>query len=334
MNTDPRLAPDTANVFDHDTHQTYARRTTRTVFGVFLVVFLIAMFVGWFFFSGDEDEVERFELTQQASEDVQMPGNEYEEGTGRSGVYDFFYKVFGGIEDGLENNPHNLENVEELKMHNIDTAELFGDDVSANVALKQAADVDSVEETRARDDGYRHSVFDIVGSKVNARDGEYAGQVFDIFVHKESGQAQAIIVRDDDSRYGRALKARSFKRVYTQESDGDTYLTVGEETVDRVPEFEYSEEASDQFVSLRRLREGQLIDFEGKVAGEIDAIIYQNAEVQSLYFTLRPVLAERGFSKFKLPFSEIEVVENPDGLDIQLTKEQTQALAEALLGDE
>ncbi len=84
-------------------------------------------------------------------------------------------------------------------------------------------------------------------------------------------------------------------------------------------------------VSLRHLRDGQVLDYQGKVAGEVEAIIYQNAEAQDIYFKLKPRLVGESQAKlYGLPLEAFDLTTNRDGYDIKLSKEQTASLAEVL----
>lgn len=330
---DPRMNPHTADVVYPETNQPYARRTIHTVFVFVLVLFLMGAFVGWYFFNPSEEEVETRDVYIQAQTEPQVPGNRYEEGTGRSGVYNFFYRMFGGIEDGLDDNPHNLSNVEHLDDYNLDNND-FDSNASAALAVERYAEQRAAQFEALNQDEYRHSVFDVVGSEVYGRKGDRAGTIHDILVNKDTGKAKVIIINDDNSHYERDLTAVKFKKVLKQQEDGDVMMTITEEKIEDKPDFRYSPVEDKNYVSLRHLRDGQLLDFEDKVAGQIDAVIYENAEAQNIYFTLRPVLAQHGISKFFLPFEDINIIESADGYDIKLTKEQTVALAETLFEGE
>jgi len=326
-----KMDPKTANTFGHDTHQPYARRSIRSVVFLVLVLCGACAFVGWYLFGTSSDGNKQDRTIAENSQ--QMPQNPYDENTGRSGVYNFFYKMFGGVEEGLEDSPHNLSNSEQLvDDYNPDGG--MDDMISASIAIENYAEQRSARLQALKEDGYRHSVFDVVGSEVYDRKGVKAGAIFDVLVNKSTGKARAVVVKEDESRYERDLTTIRFKKIVKQQESGEVLLTVTEEKVEEKPDYNYSSLEDKNYISLRLLRGGQLLDFENKVAGQIDAIIYENAEAQNTYFTLRPVLAQQGISKFYLPFEDTNIVENPDGLDIRLTKEQTKALSKALFEDQ
>lgn len=336
ISQDPRMNPNTADVVgSSELKQPYARRAIKAVLGFALALLIIGAFVGWYFFTPSDDGTSNNNTStpQQQTLATQMPGNDYDQGSGRSSIYNFFYKVFGGIDDGLEDSPHNLNNVEHIDQMNIDTAELFNDEVSPTLNLKKISERRANALEAMNQDEYRHSVHDILGSDVYGRKGDKAGRIFDILVHKETGKARAIIVREGNVRYERDLTALRFKRVLKQSSEGDVVMTISEEKIEDKPDFRYASLEDTNYISLQHLRDGQLIDFEGNVTGQVDAVIYENAEAQNIYFTLRPILAREGISKFQLPFEEINIVESADGYDVKLTKEQTIALAKTLFTD-
>ncbi|MBL4804071.1 MAG: hypothetical protein JKY71_04335 [Alphaproteobacteria bacterium] len=333
---DPRIDPTTANVIDHDVHQTFTQRSLRAIAGIAIALFFMGGIVSWFFMGDrtvDDEEAVPNAPISEAADVEQAPGNEYAEGSGRGAMYDFFYTMFGGIEQGLEENPHNLDNVDHIDQFNINAGDVMGtpdtklalEDAAAQAATKLNAQYGQTLNTE-----HAHSIQNIVGSRVKDKDGQETGKIFDILVNKETGAAKAIVVQDDKSYYQRDLKAVGFNAVDRKQDNGDTVLTVTENTFEKAKEFEYTDKVNETFVSLLRLQDGELIDFEGKVAGSIDTVIYENAEAQDIFFTLRPALSAQGAKQFKLPFDKAEIVETPDGLDVQLTEKQTRALASML----
>ncbi len=344
-----RIDPEGDETFDDGEKNSFPRITLRKSLWLGFAAILIGSFLAWFFFKPSPEGPPR---KTQVTKAPQLPGNPYEEGTGRSGVYDFFYKVFGGIEDGLDDNPHNLSNVERLDDQNIDPDTLVKDPgtstsppvgvqgnkgIDAALALKEKLrhyetenGVPGAAGKTQKAAEYRHSLYDVFGSRVFDRNGNGAGSVYDILVNKKTGKARAIIIREDESRYARDLSAVDFRNVWKQEEGGEAMVKLTEEQIEQDPEFNYADLNKDDYISLRHLQGGQLLDMDGKVAGDIDAVIYQNAEAQNIYFTLRPVLAQYGISKFQIPFDKVKIVESPDGADIQLSKKQTEELARLL----
>lgn len=128
LSQDPRMNPETANIIGHDEHQPFAYRSIHTIFGFVVALILLGAFVGWYFFTPSPEEeaaMYQMEVAELAAAERSMPGNEYPEGSGRNALYDFFYTMFGGIEDGLDDSPHNLKNVEQLDDLNLNNVETY-----------------------------------------------------------------------------------------------------------------------------------------------------------------------------------------------------------------
>lgn len=376
--SDPHTDPRTADVLDHDTYQPFARRSVHSIFALAFALLLIGIGVGWYFFGFDQDwgwggpddqvvlressqladgDIETVEndevIAQTPSGDVvvaekirdpQLPGNEYEEGSGRSGIYDFFYLMFGGIEDGLDDNVHNLENVDNLDQFNIDGSGLenntdvayYIDRYAESQAARQAQ-ARQKQRNVARDQAgespqnvnVRHDVNAVIGGDIYGRQGDKAGKIFDIMVHRETGKARMIVLRDNESQTQRDLDTVRFKKVQARQDDGDVMLSVAEESVEGVDE-PYEKADDENYLSLRLLQNGRVIDHRGDIAGSIDTAIYDDREAQNIIFSLKPVMARYGPEVFKISFEEANFIERPGGYDIQLTRQQTARLARTL----
>lgn len=303
-----KFTPRNSPIWSDETNQPFARRTTSAFIGLAIAVISVGLFSWWFFLTPSSDNSAAGIRDQNIKRAQQMPGNKYAPGSGRSSVYNFFYNMFDGAEDGLDKRSlSTIEAMQTLDRH----AEIL-----ANI-----------------DDNYRHSVHDVVGSDVIGKNGENAGIVYDIVIKKETGEARAVIVDQDGAYYQRNLISLRFKKILKQQPDGDVHATVTEDTLEDKTQFEYSK-IPEQLISLRHLHDGQVLDYEGNVAGQVDAIIYQNAEAQRIYFQLAPSASPDGkVITFGIPYEAAEIVINPDGYDIQLSKEQTISLAKSLFGN-
>lgn len=330
---DPGLDPRRASVIGHDTNQPYARRSVRAVFGFVLGLIALVAFIVWFFFFNPDNQQQSSQNQIETTADASMPGNEYDEGSSRNAIYDFFYTVFSGIEDGIEDSPHNLENMEELDDLNIDGSLVSDTPEQQTLAAGQLIDNRKEQLKEKQNDAYDHSVYDVVDSEVYDVNGKLAGNVYDIVVHKETGEARAIIVNQDNARYERELTALNFKQIMKQREDGEVIATITEERIENKSNVKRADLGNADYISLRHLRDGQIIDDQGQVAGSIDAIIYNSAEAQNIFFSLRPALSNNSLSTFKIAFEEANIVKNADGYDIRLSKQQTERLAKILFGD-
>ena len=306
--TDPATSP----VLESDHYAPFARRSFNAILGIIIVLGLCGAFFYWYLGAPEKSAELRDPVLKGAS--TQYTNNPYPEDTGKGSIYEFFRNAISGTADGIDNSSLNFP-----ANKNEQTIEALNR-LSRNAEL--LANVD---------DNYRHSIYDVVGSDVVDIKGDDAGKIHDILVNRETGEAKAIIIDGDGATYERDVVKLKFEKVFKQDTDGDVKLSVTDNDVADKKEFVYEGLEDSPYVSLRHLRAGQILDYQGKVAGEVDAIIYENAEAQKIYFALKPSLSPTGQSKkFGIPFDAVNIVVNPDGYDIKLNKEQTEALAESL----
>jgi len=328
---DSRVDPRTADVVDHDTYQPFARRSARALFGIVLALVLVGLFTAWYFFGGGEaGRPER----QEASLSREIPDSRYAEGSGRDTVYDFFFKVFGAAEEGLDESPHNLQNVEQVGQFNIDEPGALDEQIDVALFIDQYSRAAALQNRQpVRGDPVLYAFDRIMGAEVYDEQNNPAGTIYDILIHKKTGEAREIIINNDEALYRQDLASVRFKDVFKQEPEGDIRLAVTEQSIETRPEFNYTEATDEMYVSLRHLRDGQIIDHNGEPVGAIEALIYQDAEVQNIFFTLRPLLARHGPSFYQLALEEAQSKKRKDGYDIQLTEEQTENIAHILFED-
>jgi len=304
--------PETSPVLESDHYAPFARRSFNAILGIVVVLLLCGGFVYWYFGSPEQSAERRDPVLKGGS--TQFTNNPYPEDTGKGSLYEFFRNAISGTADGIDNSSLNFP------------ANRNEETIDAVSRLSRNAELLS-----SIDDNYMHSIYDVVGSEVVGIQGDEAGKIHDIFVNRDTGEAKAILVDEDGVAYERELVKLKFEKVFKQDTDGDTKLSVTDNDILEKKEFIYSDLEDADYVSLRHLRDGQILDYQGKVAGKVDAIIYENAEAQKIYFALKPKLSPTGqVEKFGIPFESVDVVVNPDGYDIKLNKEQTEAIAETL----
>lgn len=311
-------------VLDHDTELPYGDRSVRMI--LFILALVVAVIVGTtLIFFGEvtgEDTTAGQKTAQSAAPQAATPASTAPARSDEpSAVQRFFEDMFSGADDGLD--PDDM---------NLDEASPVEHAVRAQLSLQEQA-----QSMSRGAGGYRHSLYDVIDAQVIDESGQDVGEITDILVNQDTGAARTLILDEDNHTIARDLKDIQFSRVFKQAPDGTTRLSISDSAVEEKPGYSYAADEPGKYISLRRLRGGQLLDFEGNVAGQIDAVIYGNAEAQGLVIDLRPTLdradSRTGNFHFFLPFSEADFVENPDGLDIKLTKEQTRALAQQLFID-
>lgn len=320
---DDRVSPESANIWHHEHDAPYARRSVSSIFISVALIALLIAFAYWFFVGRNAPQDLSYSNAQNQSAQAstalpqtantrasysapptQSAATETKSGGGPVG---FFKRLIGGITNTVGDGPGIRA-------------------VDPTVELQQ-------EYSRLEniDDGYRHSFNDVLDSQITGSQGEEAGELHDVIIHKDTGVAKAIIIDKEGQYYDTDLTAIKFKNIIKQEANGDVLMSMDRQDVLNNRDFNYAALNDEDYVSIRHLKDGQVLDYEGNVAGQIDAVIYENGEAQNIYFALSPSLSPQGVSHvFGLPYTAVQVVKNLDGYDIKLSKEQTESLAEAL----
>jgi len=292
-------------VLEDDHYQPYAKRTVGTIFSFAIILAAVFAFVLWSV--GDSD-------SNNSQSTASVPNAQY-----------------AGTDDARERN-------EDGSMYE-SGVDLVKDTVGAVTGEKPngmaAGEASKVLEKNAKilaniSQGQRYAVSNVIGQKVQDSDRQDVGTIEDIIINKETGDAQAIVVDSEGQGYTNNLKELGFEDVRKQTPSGAVYLNVTNEEFTTNPEFSYKEQP-EQYVSLRDLHDGQVLDVDGNVAGEVRTVLYSNAEAQKIYFELKPSLSPTQQPvEFGIPFESVDVIKNEDGYDIKLSKAQTEALAERL----
>lgn len=294
MSKHPKPNSPNANVWNMNENQPYAKRSVGSIFYVVLLFAASALTIYWYL--GQEENP-----TGEASEAVIAAG---QGNPSRVGLDDLTDNALEFVTGGTN-------------------------DLSAGQAallLEEQAQAIANSEPQ-----YENSVREIINSKVLTPNGEKVGKVHDILINKETGEAKAIIINDkDNGYYSNELKKLSFNKVINQSSDGQVLTSLTDDQFDDKSPFQYKTQ-NDQYISLRNLKDAQILDDKGNVAGKMIAVIHQNAETQGLYFSLSPTLApDKEDRRFGLPFEAVNLIKNNDGYDIKLTKKQTENIAKHL----
>ena len=294
--------PHNTDMISQDHHHPFARRSVTTVFLVIGGVILLASSV---YFLGSSDE---------SSE--QITYNDNKENT----EYKAYIDLPGDkVDTAIAESVDQFFNVEP-------------EDVIPGSDIDNVVDVTNFinAQSQIEDKNYRNSFYSFIDSSVKAASGEKVGELHDILIDKNSGEAIAIVI-DDDSLFQTDLNLLSFEEVKYQEDDGDMLANITESDMLSRQEFDYSMLENSDYISLKNLESGQVFDDKGEYVGEIDALIYRDAEVNKVYFSLKQALTP-GNSEvtFQYPFEQLNIVKSPDGYDIKLSSEETRKLAAAL----
>ncbi len=289
MSEQPKPNAQNANMWNMNENQPYARRSVSSIFNIILIFAICALALYWY-------------MGQASDEPSPVTVGSADEATQSS----------PGLKDMTKS---------AIKMVKGDTTGTSAGE-AAQILENQA------EAIAALKTQYENSVNDIINSDVMIPNGESAGKIHDILIHKDTGQAKAIIINSaDNGYYSNELKKLSFSKVTNPESEGTLKTSVTAETLADQEPFDYAAK-NEKYISLRSLENGKILDDQGQVAGKIIAIIYQDADTQSLYFALSPALAPNKKDKrFGIAFEAANLVKSDNGYDIKLTKAQTEALA-------
>ncbi len=290
--------PDHPDVWSQDHHMPFANRTVTWVFTLIGIVLLGALAVLLPFSSTENPPRQQGDTSILVNVD---PSTGEEVG--------FLAKIFNDMTQGIKTNlPH------------VDTP------IETFVRME-----DMFNDMEDYNDDYNFSFRDTLDSEIIGARGKRVGTLYDILVNRGTGEAKAIIISEEDQYYDQKLVNLRFQKIRYQEPDGDTLINVTEEQIDQRKNFDYTRYDKDTYVSLKNLRNGQIVDDHGEYVGEIDGLIYQNEEVQDVYFFVKQSLTPLGQARlFNVPFESVNLVEGPGGFDIKLSKEETRALARAL----
>lgn len=292
-----------APVFDHEHKQPYAKRTVRYIFFIVFLFIATGVFAVWYF--GDPYD------TQDGRNNTRTADNPYNEDTGRGTVYAFFRNIFEGTGDGVKRSNLNLPGNQTRQT------------IEAIATLH-----DNADKIANQDDGYNYSLADVAGRYVMDSTGQRLGHIEDIIVNQETGEAKAVIVNESGLSNYQDLNKLSYSDILQTDHEGNILASIN---TFAGKEFDYND-LEEGFISLRFLRFGQVLDDNGQTAGNIRAIIYENAEARKIFFGLDRALASGDkILEFGIPFEDVEIVRSADGYDVQLTEEQTRMLARSVL---
>ncbi len=208
-------------------------------------------------------------------------------------------------------------------------------DVLPKTRMESMADIETYyNQASEKTTEYQDSFYSFLDSDINDPNGQKIGYLHDVIIDKNTGEAKAIIVDEEDAFFGTNLEVLTFQDIAYQESDGDVRTSITENNIEQRDSFNYADITDNDFISLKNLRNGQVLDDKGKYVGEIDALIYRNAEINNIYFTIRTELTNTANPVvIKYPFEQLNIIKNIDGYDVQLTTEETRDLAAMLLSE-
>ena len=141
----------------------------------------------------------------------------------------------------------------------------------------------------------------------------------------------AILVDTNNRYYGSPLRALSYEEVLSQNKEGDIKTITSKDNLESRAAFDYQNLNDGQYVSLKLLQDGQILDFENRVVGSVEAIEYKDAKAQNVYIRLDPNYVPKGKEDvYRIPFNDLASVKGKAGYNMKLSETQTRDLAEYL----
>ncbi len=230
---------------------------------------------------------------------------------------------------GGEDNPINIKNVDYIEDMNIPKSftNNMTRDVKSPSAIAKALTGNS--EPDKGNQKIKGSLFNMLDADIKSSDNRHAGKLKDVLINKNTGEIQAIIIKEDGSYIDQQMKALSFDDF--TESQGNVKIPITEKDLERKQIFDYNGFKSDEFISLAILKNAPVFDDTGKLAGRISAISESRDAVEEITFTLSAKLnpVDRPLT-FSLPYTDLKIIKKAEQAGIQLSNEQTKALAEIL----
>ena len=187
------------------------------------------------------------------------------------------------------------------------------------------------------DDGIEDSFFDLSYKSIKDENGKNIGKINDILVDTQSGKAEYIIyaLPGESEKANPKLSRIGYGAVMMQEKDGDIQVNLNEATLEN-PEstFQYTPQILGEYLSLKYLRQGQVMDAFGETVGKIMAVTYRNNGIEDVYIALDESFATGKARIFHMPFKEVSIIRDQDGFDLHLNKTQTERIARQVYASE
>lgn len=325
-------------IYDHRTKTSYGRRTFNWIVGPIIAILLVGAFVIWYFFPiANTDAPSNDQSTSELPMEAEQSGD-----MGQSAMHSFFYEIFSGIDKGLEDNSMNKSlDYHNARLNNSEPSSNAQQVIAIRERLKEQARSFSIQGEEKDGSSVfnkanhpEYPIIDLIGSDVYSSQKALIGKLHDILIDKDSGLARSIIIENDGKaqRHFDASKI-SYQNIFGIESDGDIILKISENRVEDKPNYTYEQIDRENIVSLRLLKNAEIYDYTGAQAGQVEALFYDDASLEKIYFTLKSKFYDAS-SKNKAPikifFSDIKLKVNDGMMSIQLSKEQTETLADFL----
>ncbi len=169
----------------------------------------------------------------------------------------------------------------------------------------------------------------MIGKPVHNANGESIGKVTDIILD-QNGKASMVVVADGEF-IGMGKKAAfDYNTIANINADGDVIMPLTEAMIENAAEFSYDAADAGDGVSVMssngysvaKLLDGQVVNQNKNVVGEIDNISFVNGSASQLIVGFDKILGLGG-KKASLNFSSATMIKDGDGYDFQLSAAQS-----------
>lgn len=133
------------------------------------------------------------------------------------------------------------------------------------------------------DDGLENSFYDISLSYLKGKNGKLIAKIDDILVSSTSGTAKYILYYKGDEKPLNGYNFVNYTDVLVEESDGDIILSTTKSEIPPGPNIKYSKKILSTYISLKYLREADVVNQNGNLIGKVRAIIYDDNKLQEIY---------------------------------------------------
>ncbi len=271
---------------------------------------------------GIDDKDDRAATTETAiSQEYQSATTYREEEHGP--IYNFFYQLFAGINDGLQEGFNTAAN-------SVAPTDSTFNEAAPYRPLYGPAEQPPQFNARTPELNVDFDISELIGESVYNENMNQIGTVLDVLVATSTGSAQRLIVTNTEMNKQVSMPYSDLLR----RSDGSLMVTTERSSIAGKQDFDYQNIAENPgLISLRFLTGGKVLDFNENVVGAIETVSFENAAAEEIYFSiyLPDALFQDQIEFFHIPFQQVQIIKSPDGYNIQLNDNQTAWISQHLL---
>ena len=176
-------------------------------------------------------------------------------------------------------------------------------------------------------DGFKNSFYDISLSYVKDKNGELITKIDDILVSKNTGLAKYVLFAKGDEIPENGYRYVNFDDVLIEENDGDIHLSITKYSAEHGERIKYSEEILNGYLSLKYLKQADVITENESYVGKVRAVIYDNNKLQNIYIAVVPKTSSTATPQLiEIPFNKANIRFERGGYNIYVSAETTRKM--------